>query len=95
MSEDYAAGGAKHFIHGVDYQKLWLMLFFRRAVNRKYFFRLATEMSSAAGFDDIVFRYEQNGTTVYMLIQVKHKQDGSKKICVGDLLTKSGGLNLV
>ncbi|WP_265037767.1 NB-ARC domain-containing protein [Wolbachia endosymbiont (group A) of Hylaeus communis] len=52
-------------------------------------------MSSAAGFDDIVFRYEQNGTTVCMLIQVKHKQDGSKKICVGDLLTKSGELNLV
>ncbi len=95
MLETYPAGGAKNFIHGIDYQKLWLMLFFRRAVNRKYFFRLATEMSSAAGFDDIVFRYEQNGTTVCMLIQVKHKQDGSKKICVGDLLTKSGELNLV
>ncbi len=95
MPETYPTGGAKNFIHGIDYQKLWLMLFFRRAVNRKYFFRLATEMSSAAGFDDIVFRYEQNGTTVCMLIQVKHKQDGSKKICVGDLLTKSGELNLV
>lgn len=95
MLETYPAGGAKNFIHGIDYQKLWLMLFFRRAVDRKYFFRLATEMSSAAGFDDIVFRYEQNGTTVCMLIQVKHKQDGSKKICVGDLLTKSGELNLV
>ncbi|WP_265027038.1 hypothetical protein [Wolbachia endosymbiont (group A) of Bombylius major] len=95
MPETYPTVGAKNFIHGIDYQKLWLMLFFRRAVNRKYFFRLATEMSSAAGFDDIVFRYEQNGTTVCMLIQVKHKQDGSKKICVGDLLTKSGELNLV
>lgn len=95
MLETYPAGGAKNFIHCIDYQKLWLMLFFRRAVDRKYFFRLATEMSSAAGFDDIVFRYEQNGTTVCMLIQVKHKQDGSKKICVGDLLTKSGELNLV
>ncbi|MFP3015539.1 MAG: ankyrin repeat domain-containing protein [Wolbachia sp.] len=95
MLETYPAGGAKNFIHGIDYQKLWLMLFFRRAVNRKYFFRLATEMSSAAGFDDIVFLDEQNGTTVCMLIQVKHKQDDSKKICVGDLLTKSGELNLV
>lgn len=95
MLETYPTGGAKNFIHGIDYQKLWLMLFFRRAVYRKYFFRLATEMSSAAGFDDIVFLDEQNGTTVCMLIQVKHKQDDSKKICVGDLLTKSGELNLV
>nr|WP_281356218.1 dsDNA nuclease domain-containing protein [Wolbachia endosymbiont of Madathamugadia hiepei] len=94
VSEYYPTGGAKHFIHGIDYQRLWLMLFFRRAVDRKYFFRLATEMSPAAGFDDIVFRYEQNGATVYMLIQVKHKQDGSKKICISDLLTKSGELNL-
>ncbi|MDG7055224.1 MAG: hypothetical protein LJD31_01560 [Wolbachia endosymbiont of Menacanthus eurysternus] len=94
MSEYYSTGGAKHFIHGIDYQKLLLMLFFRRAVDRKYFFRLATEMSSAAGFDDIVFRYERNGTTVYMLIQVKHKQDGNRKICISDLLTKSGELNL-
>ncbi|MDR3131671.1 MAG: hypothetical protein LBU02_01050 [Rickettsiales bacterium] len=80
MSEYYPAGQLKHLLHGIGYQKLWLMLFFRRAVDRKYFFRLATEMSSAAGFDDIVFRYEQNGTTVYMLIQVKHKQDSSKNL---------------
>ncbi|GFR21361.1 ANK_REP_REGION domain-containing protein [Trichonephila clavata] len=71
MPETYPTGGAKNFIHGIDYQKLWLMLFFRRAVNRKYFFRLATEMSSAAGFDDVVFRYEQNGTT-WELVLVKH-----------------------
>lgn len=32
------------------------MLFFRRAVNRRYSFRLATEMSAVAGFDDIVLR---------------------------------------
>ncbi|MGL9718835.1 MAG: hypothetical protein ACR5K9_09555 [Wolbachia sp.] len=95
MPEYYPVCGLKRNCHGIDYQKLWLMLFFKRAVNRKYFFRLATEMSSAAGFDDIVFRHEQNGTTVYMLIQVKHKQDGSRKICIGDLLTKSGELNLV
>ncbi|GFQ71156.1 ANK_REP_REGION domain-containing protein, partial [Trichonephila clavata] len=71
MPETYPTGGAKNFIHGIDYQKLWLMLFFRRAVNRKYFFRLATEMSSAAGFDDVVFRYEQNGTTVFEKIETQ------------------------
>lgn len=95
MSESYSTGRTKNFICGTDYQKLWLMLFLKRAVNRKYSFRLATEMSVVAGFDDIVFRYEQNGITVYMLIQVKHKQDDSEKICVGDILTKSGELDLV
>jgi hypothetical protein len=64
-------------------------------VDGEYSFRLATEMESAAGFDDIVFRYEQNGTTVHRFIQVKHKQDGTEKISVGSLLTKNSEFNLL
>ncbi|WP_341807986.1 hypothetical protein [Wolbachia endosymbiont (group E) of Neria commutata] len=94
MSEFYSTGRTRNFCQGIDYQKLWLMLFLKSAVEKKYSFLLATEMSAVAGFDDIVFRYKQNGTTVYMLIQVKHKEDNSKKICVDDLLTRSGNLDL-
>ncbi|MDR2978452.1 MAG: hypothetical protein LBU56_03495 [Rickettsiales bacterium] len=70
------------------------MLFLKRAVDRGYSFRLATEMESAAGFDDIVSRYEQNGTIVHRFVQVKHKQDGTEKISVGSLLTKNSEFNL-
>ena len=94
MSETYLTRGLKCSLHGVYYQKLWLMLFFRRAVDRKDSFRLATEMDSAAGFDDIVFRYKQNGVTVDTLIQIKHKENNSEKICVSDLLTRSGKFDL-
>ena len=96
MSETYCTEETKNFARGIDYQKLWLMLFFKRAVDRKYSFRLATEMSLAAGFDDIVFRHKQNNRiTVDILIQVKHRKNNSEKICVSDLLTRSGKFSLV
>lgn len=95
MSESCSTFGLRRSSHGVYYQKLWILLFLKRAVDRKYSFRLYTEMESFAGFDDIVFQYEQNGTTVYRLIQVKHTRKKHEKINVGSLLTKSSELNLV
>ncbi|MFP3023298.1 MAG: hypothetical protein ACEY3K_10525, partial [Wolbachia sp.] len=88
MLETYPAGGTKNFIHGIDYQKLWLLLFLIRvcAVDKGCPFYLATEMRSAAGFDDIVFQDRQNGKTKF--IQIKHKRDGHDKISVDDLLTQ-------
>ncbi|WP_265045025.1 MULTISPECIES: hypothetical protein [unclassified Wolbachia] len=88
MPETYPAGGRKRSFHGDIYQLKWLMLFLKRAVDREYSFCLATEMESAAGFDDIVFRYRQNGTTVHRFVQIKHKQNECEKIGVGKLLSK-------
>ncbi|MDR2608965.1 MAG: hypothetical protein LBC06_00005 [Rickettsiales bacterium] len=88
MLNTYNTWGLKCSFHGGIYQLKWLMLFLKRAVDREYSFRLATEMESAAGFDDIVFRYKQDGTIVHRFVQVKHKQDGTEKISVGKLLTK-------
>ncbi len=63
------------------------MLLLKCAVDRGYSFRLATEMESAAGFDDIVFKDEQN-KKIRKFIQIKHKQNECEKIGVGKLLSK-------
>lgn len=64
-------------------------------MDKKCPFRLATELKSAAGFDDVVLQCKQNKTTIHRFVQVKHKQDGIEKISVGSLLTKSGEFNLL
>ncbi len=66
-----------------------------RVMDKKCPFRLATELKSAAGFDDVVLQCKQNKTTIHRFVQVKHKQDGTEKISVGSLLTKSGEFNLL
>ncbi|WP_374698541.1 NB-ARC domain-containing protein [Wolbachia endosymbiont (group B) of Limnophora tigrina] len=95
MPETYPTWGLKCFLPGGIYQLKWLMLFLKRGLDREYSFRLNTEVRSAEGFDDIVFQYEQNGTTVHRFIQIKHKQEGTEKISVGSLLTKSSQFNLL
>ncbi|WP_434732473.1 hypothetical protein [Wolbachia endosymbiont of Zygogramma bicolorata] len=67
------------------------MLFPKRAVDRKYSFRLFTEKESAKDFDDIVLRYEQDGKIVHRFIQIKHKKGRHKKISIGKLLTREKG----
>lgn len=89
MPETYPAGGRKRSFHGDIYQLKWLMLFLKRAVDREYSFRLATEMESATGFDDIVFQDRKNEKIVHRFIQNKHKQNECEKIGVGKLLSKN------
>lgn len=87
MPETYPAWGRKRSLHGDIYQLKWVMLLLKRAVDVGYSFRLATEMESAAGFDDIVFKDEQN-KKIRKFIQIKHKQNECEKIGVGKLLSK-------
>ncbi|WP_353280976.1 ankyrin repeat domain-containing protein [Wolbachia endosymbiont (group B) of Tholera decimalis] len=95
MLEDHPVWGSKCSRHGIDYQELWLILFLMRVMDKKCPFRLVTELKSAAGFDDVVLQCKQNKTTIHRFVQVKHKQDGTEKISVGSLLTKSGEFNLL
>lgn len=95
MLETYPVWGSKCSRHGIDYQELWLILFLMRVMDKKCPFRLATELKSAAGFDDVVLQCKQNKTTIHRFVQVKHKQDGTEKISVGSLLTKSSEFNLL
>lgn len=66
-------------------------------MDKKCPFLLATEMELAEGFGDIILRYEQNRRITHRFIQIKHKQDGHRKISIGDLLTwrKSSEFSLV
>ncbi|GFR03924.1 ankyrin repeat domain protein [Trichonephila clavata] len=89
MPETYPAWGRKRSLHGDIYQLKWVMLLLKRAVDVGYSFRLATEMESATGFDDIVFQDRKNEKIVHRFIQNKHKQNECEKIGVdfadGDL----------
>ncbi|WP_395460234.1 ankyrin repeat domain-containing protein [Wolbachia endosymbiont (group B) of Myelois circumvoluta] len=89
MPETYPAWGRKRSLHGDIYQLKWVMLLLKRAVDVGYFFRLATEMESATGFDDIVFQDRKNEKIVHRFIQNKHKQNECEKIGVGKLLSKN------
>ncbi|WP_250295221.1 ATP-binding protein [Wolbachia endosymbiont of Oedothorax gibbosus] len=63
------------------------MLFLKRAMDKEYSFRLATELRLAASFDDLVFQYEQNGKIIHRFMQIKHTRKRYKKISIDDLLT--------
>ncbi|WP_065106796.1 MULTISPECIES: ankyrin repeat domain-containing protein [unclassified Wolbachia] len=89
MPETYPAWGRKRSLHGDIYQLKWVMLLLKRAVDVGYSFRLATEMESATGFDDIVFQDRKNEKIVHRFIQNKHKQNECEKIGVGKLLSKN------
>lgn len=89
--ETYSASGPKHSLHGNIYQLKLLMLFLERGVDQNYDFRLATEWDAAEKFDDLVFKYTDQGKTKYRFLQAKHKQDEAKKISIGGLLTKDKG----
>ncbi|GFQ78763.1 hypothetical protein TNCT_390401, partial [Trichonephila clavata] len=82
MPETYPAWGRKRSLHGDIYQLKWVMLLLKRAVDVGYSFRLATEMESATGFDDIVFQDRKNEKIVHRFIQNKHKQNECEKIGV-------------
>ncbi|WP_339045373.1 ankyrin repeat domain-containing protein [Candidatus Mesenet endosymbiont of Agriotes lineatus] len=89
--ETYRASGLKHSLHGNIYQLKLLMLFLNRGLKEGYDFRLATEWDDAEKFDDLVFKYTDQGQDKYRFLQAKHKQDESKKIGIGDLFTEQKG----
>jgi hypothetical protein len=88
---EYSASGLKHTLHGNIYQLKLLMLFLKRGLEKRYTFRLATEMDAAKKFDDLVFQYqnERQDGRVYRFLLAKHKQDETKKIISGDLLMET------
>jgi hypothetical protein len=90
-SLEYKASGLKNTLHGDIYQLKLLMLFLERGLDKGYSFRLATEMDDAEKFDDLVFRYVDNGKEVIRFLQAKHKQDQATKISKTDLLNEKDG----
>ncbi|UPA55032.1 hypothetical protein MWH06_07370 [Wolbachia pipientis] len=93
--EDDSTWGFKRIYHGITYQELVLIISLMDVMDKKCPFYLATELKSAKGFDDVVLQREENKAVVHKFAQVKHSQNGTKKISVGSLLTKSGKFNLL
>ncbi|WP_375316768.1 ankyrin repeat domain-containing protein [Wolbachia endosymbiont (group A) of Opomyza germinationis] len=91
--QEYSKGGLTNSLHGIIYQLRLLMLFLKQGLDKKYVFRLATEMDIAEKFDDLVFerKNEKKDGSVFRFLQAKHKQDGSKEITVNDLLAEKNG----
>lgn len=88
---DYAAGGLKQTLHGTIYQLQLLIFFMKRALDKGYDFRLATEMEAAEKFDDMVLRYQVDGQNRYRFLQAKHRQDEHRSITLSDLTNDSEG----
>ncbi|KAL1492870.1 hypothetical protein ABEB36_011047 [Hypothenemus hampei] len=88
--ETYHKGGLVHSLHGNIYQLKLQMLFLKRALDKGYEFNLGTEVEDAEKFDDVVFKYKSKDNSrkdEIRFVQVKHKQDESKRITAHDLLT--------
>ncbi|MFT8259020.1 MAG: NACHT domain-containing protein [Candidatus Symbiodolus clandestinus] len=88
---DYAAGGLKQTLHGTIYQLQLLIFFMKRAFDKGYDFRLATEMEAAEKFDDMVLRYQVDGQNRYRFLQAKHRQDEHRSVTLSDLTNDSEG----
>jgi hypothetical protein len=91
-AEDSAMSGLRATLHGNVYQLRLLMLFMWRALQNGVQFRLATELSRAAKFDDVVYkrvdpRDPTNSKFLCRFLQAKHKFDDEKRITCQDLLT--------
>lgn len=80
-TDNYPAAGLKSTLHGDIYQLKILMLFLYRGYQKRYSFRLATEMKAAEKFDDLVFEYKKPGDTksTFLCIQAKHRQDNENR----------------
>lgn len=92
--DTYPASGIKRNVHGIIFQLKLLMLFVKRAIAKKYPFRLATEMDAAEKFDDVVFEFEkkigEKVEYISIFLQAKHKIDIDKnKIRIADLESTS------
>lgn len=68
------------------------MLLLKRGLENGYSFFLATEMTIAVKFDDIVFKHECNGKEVlWRFLQAKHRRDESTGISLNNLLKEKDG----
>lgn len=89
----YNASGVKRALDGTLYQAKLLGLFAKRGMDKKYDFRLPTEMDAAYKFDDIVFSYRRtrnNDEWSTRFLQAKHKQEPKyNKIKLADLQSTS------
>lgn len=81
-------------MHGYVYQTKLLMLFFYR-IQRRYSFRLGTEIAEATAFDDLVLEYIKDNKKIYRLLQAKHKLKEYYKITEHELLSKKGDYSLI
>lgn len=81
-------------MHGYIYQTKLLMLFFYR-IQRRYSFRLGTEIAEAIAFDDLVLEYIKDNKKIYRLLQAKHKLKEHYKITEHELLSKKGDYSLI
>jgi hypothetical protein len=87
----YKGSGLKNSLHGIAYQLRLIMLFIKRGLDNGYSFRLAAEMDDAEKFDDLVFRYADQGREVIRFLQAKHRQGQATKISKTDLLNETDG----
>ncbi|ACN94960.1 MULTISPECIES: ankyrin repeat domain-containing protein [unclassified Wolbachia] len=93
--EDDSTWGVKRIYHGITFQELLIVISLMSKMGKECSFSIDTELESAQGFDDIVVRHEQNKGIVHEFTQVKHNQDGTEKISVSSLLTKSGKFSIL
>ncbi|WP_395460976.1 NB-ARC domain-containing protein [Wolbachia endosymbiont (group B) of Ablattaria laevigata] len=102
--EDDSPWGVKRIYHGIAFQELLIVISLMHEMDitslmskmgKECSFSIDTELESAQGFDDIVVWHEQNKDIVHKFIQVKHNQNGTKKISVSSLLTKSGKFSIL
>src|SRR5688500_13796606 len=59
---EHLTSGLRNTLHGNIYQLKILLLFIKRASERNYNFKLATELTQAEKFDDVVLQYRKPGT---------------------------------
>lgn len=92
----YIASGLKRGLHGIVYQLKFLMFFVMQAIHKKYKFCLATEMTAADKFDDVVFKYRKSNEVFLRFLQIKHRKDADhNKITIKDFLTSNGDFELL
>jgi len=84
---------------GNMYQIKLLLWYLVRGASKHYnSFRLSTQLKQVKKFDDIIFKYVENGKEIYRLVQAKHKKDQNKKLKLkNDLLTlqRNGDFSLL
>jgi hypothetical protein len=54
------------------------MLSVKRGIGKKYNFLLAIETDAAEKFDDVVFKYGDQGTWTHRFLQTKYRQDSER-----------------
>lgn len=91
IPSDVDSSGVKRTLAGTIYQSKLLALLVKRAKNKEYDFRLATELDAAGKFDDAVIKYKEPPESLkwtWRFFQAKHKLSDTK-ITISDLKSTS------